>query len=628
MSKTRKNYWSLLTLVATTAVIMIVSSLTVMFGTYPTSAEVTEPASGFAMTEGASIRKTGDVGIRFTSNVTQDWYNSVTQGGAVVEFGTLITNTPTDGSEITINSANVVAIPCTATPKFDSGTFSYSGSVTYSDLTETQLLLAPIVQLTGRGYAKVTSTVGEEATEKVQYFYAESNDNSRSMNQVATRAIEAGETIQNAEDYTRLGEVAYDNTLGFIEESKENYTVSVTGDFGENVKAYIGTNEVDATYENGSLTIDKTALPAGLTLGKDYSLTLVNAAQNMAFSQRVLFVTKAIRTADDLDVFDITMAKVREAFTKDDGVTSGEVDMSADGNNTYYVDGYYYLANDIDASEKVIKQSGLTLSETIDGVTLNYRNNGDTYYVGNQSDYIGFRGVFEGAGHTISGLTLGRAGLFGNLCAGSNVLNVAFTDVKLTAQDADKGSIRGGNVLACHIKSKNANKTTIENIYIQLASNQLTRGILAYDYRSGGTLFTINNVIIDCPDLTTRTENTYGSFISDINYIESDNDYTLGVLNSKSIKNVHVISNVDISKVGTYDNGAAVTVYALYGANEEAPTYVAKGGGDAPTFQLTGVTRYATREELAAATGIDYSSFTDSGYWTLGADGVPVFGRN
>ena len=375
----------------------------------------------------------------------------------------------------------------------------------------------------------------------------------------------------------------------------------------------------EATQNGKELTVsaDGKKVLGGQTSSSEMTETQLTVfTEECGFTFNVQAYTKVLTAADDLDVFDITMEKVREAFTKDDGVTSGTVTMGADADNTYYVDGYYYLANDIDASGKVIKQSGLTLSETIDGVTYNYSSNGDTTGVFNESKYIGFKGVFEGAGHTISGLTLGRAGLFGNLCAGSNVLNVAFTDVKLTAQDADKGSIRGGNVLACHIQTLNASKTTIENIYIKLASQQYTRGVLAYDFRGTGYSFLLNNVVIDCPDLVTRGATIYGSLFGDIMSIDADNDYTLNALNGGNIQNVHVISGVTLTKV--------TDMFAIYGANEEAPTDL----GVNETIQLTGVYRYATREEWVAATGIDYSSFTDSGYWTLGADGVPVFGNN
>jgi hypothetical protein len=72
--------------------------------------------------------------------------------------------------------------------------------------------------------------------------------------------------------------------------------------------------------------------------------------------------------------------------------------------------GYYVLADDINASSAVIEDTAA-----------------------GWQDVVGFRGVLEGNGHTISGLTIGswKNGLFGALGMNAKVQNISFTDVKL-----------------------------------------------------------------------------------------------------------------------------------------------------------------------------------------------------
>ena len=91
--------------------------------------------------------------------------------------------------------------------------------------------------------------------------------------------------------------------------------------------------------------------------------------------------TNVIRTAEDLQIFDFTIAT-----------------------NTFA--GTYVLDNNIDASEYTHYTQKATANAN------------------------GLQGTFDGRGYTIDGITLGVGGLFGNI-GGGTVQNVAFTNVKL-----------------------------------------------------------------------------------------------------------------------------------------------------------------------------------------------------
>ena len=105
----------------------------------------------------------------------------------------------------------------------------------------------------------------------------------------------------------------------------------------------------------------------------------------------VKFVDKLIETAEDLKEL---------AYTGAASISDGGVAVST----------YYALAGDIDATGVVIPESKHAWQEA-----------------------IGFCGVLEGNGHTISNLTIPawRNGLFGALGSGSKIQNVKFTNVVL-----------------------------------------------------------------------------------------------------------------------------------------------------------------------------------------------------
>lgn len=119
-----------------------------------------------------------------------------------------------------------------------------------------------------------------------------------------------------------------------------------------------------------------------------------------------------------------------------------DLDVFVRGDNDKEMNCYVELARDLDAN-------GITLRKHfLDGSTSKPTiSNGTT-------QAKGFRGTFDGKGHTISNLTTGDYGL---MCATyeATIKNVAFVDVV----------IDGGGFLAESVRS-----TTVENVYIKVAS--------------------------------------------------------------------------------------------------------------------------------------------------------------
>ena len=111
----------------------------------------------------------------------------------------------------------------------------------------------------------------------------------------------------------------------------------------------------------------------------------------------VLLATKIIRTIEDLDVVKVKQTNV-------------------DNNISIY--GYYVLGNDIN----IRWTKPMTASLTYKGTVKNWEAN------------FGFRGTFDGLGHTISGFAVNEGGMFGHVGKGAVIKNVKFDKFKYNGQ--------------------------------------------------------------------------------------------------------------------------------------------------------------------------------------------------
>lgn len=274
--------------------------------------------------------------------------------------------------------------------------------------------------------------------------------------------------------------------------------------------------------------------------------------------------TKVIDEASDLAIFHDDAEKYTE--------------------NTNPQDGYYILACDIDASSytHALYSSGYNV------VGMNVSMLSSSNYA------TGLRGMFDGNGYTIDGITISTHGLFGHVNGGT-VKNVAFTNVKFGSW----------NSYVCVLASYVAD-ARIENVYVEAdayGKRPNYVGMLWGDMCNSS----VKNVLMEIPAAYTGTcTNGYGS----VSYWNGTIDPTMTTnYAANTYENMYVISKT------------ALTVRTerkyVVDASNRADTVV----GDCTTYTLEGVYRYDDYAAMKAASR-DYTAFGE--LWTV-TDGQLVW---
>ena len=182
---------------------------------------------------------------------------------------------------------------------------------------------------------------------------------------------------------------------------------------------YNGTEYIaGATVSGLDLTLTESAaqgILAGKTYG-DFTIALYSTSYDW-YELNIAVVTKKIATAQDLT--EITTAN----------------------QNRELADGYYIVTANFDAAEAGIKMTGSADGHTWSAKAVSFANiNSVSFDDASQYYDVGFKGIFDGRGHTISGLNTfaykyrSTGGLFGQLLEGSVVRNIAFTDVTVNGR--------------------------------------------------------------------------------------------------------------------------------------------------------------------------------------------------
>lgn len=241
-------------------------------------------------------------------------------------------------------------------------------------------------------------------------------------------SVTAGYTFTVIRSYT---DVTLDGEFDFsLEGESSSVTVTLEGDI-ERIAA--GTAQITdgITYNSGMLTLTKNALTTllnGSAYAEDLTLNIYTSADKK-YIATVNIATMFIDIADDLTA--ITAA-----------------------NTSNLIDAYYIVTEDIDASS-IGAVSFVNSLETVIGTDKT----------------IGFKGIFDGRGHTISNIsTYSRynrlSGLFGQLVEGSVVKNIAFSGVKMLQYNGTEET--QGVVLVGESSYFNG---TIENVVVVAAEN-------------------------------------------------------------------------------------------------------------------------------------------------------------
>lgn len=359
-------------------------------------------------------------------------------------------------------------------------------------------------------------------------------------------------------------------------------------------------------------------------LGKD--LVIRAYGKSCGYELTIKPYTKVIKTAQDFAYFSVENVRTAGTATKGYSVTLSSV-----------FDGYYIVANDIDATgftHQLVKdaeqnqilngKNGAKLSGDEDGSRY-----GQLHMVKNLSG--GLTGVFDGNGHTISNLTVLDQGLFGIVCGGE-IKNVAFENVTL------KGSAyqRNTALFAQHVKN-----STISDVYVK--ANTMFGGTNTKDGQNdaGGNRALIsitldNTNVSDClfdyeiANTEKQYAYSYGLFCCESNFFGGHS--TSAVISR--FQNVYVVSDEPLlvqnnslvlkkanthvmlaeNEVGEGTDKWTVATSLLSGRFYNS-TESENALNDNYIFVMSGVKRYTTAEEMKNA-GNDYSSF-NAAYWSV-----------
>ncbi len=299
--------------------------------------------------------------------------------------------------------------------------------------------------------------------------------------------------------------------------------------------ARLGDKEIASSVEGKTINLDAANLPKTVDgLGEQQLIVDTDKAIYLAEAN---VYTKVLRTADDV-------------------MKWNEYAYAADPANTYW-GGYFVLEDDIDMTGKTYVGKFYYLNMFYGAVpdapskdkewSVRPQYTGITFRNGKTG---GFRGVFDGQGHTIKNLTIsqGNDSFAGQIAEGGVFKNVVFTGAKITS-DWGAGLVSVGGI------------GTIENVYAEIAemhagnSNPDKNGIFyAQDSMSGAK---VNNCIavFNCATPTDSARFTgLGSY--HLGYGIVNGVYGIGLDQSLAIRTISGANNGDM--YGGYANYGAL----------------------------------------------------------------------
>lgn len=293
-----------------------------------------------------------------------------------------------------------------------------------------------------------------------------------------------------------------------------------------------------------------------------------------------LVSTMKLTLFTDVKVYELSVAQyatfvIENAQEYELALDYGDYNYEGIGNGSFEYklhDGIYVLGNDID-------MTGVTIENRIDFLTFATPE----YKI--SASNVGFTGIFDGRGHTVSNVTLlvGRKytyvnngqygnipaghknhmsyGLFHSVAKGAVIKNVAYMNVLATNNNATTNSLTG--IIARSFAG------TLENVLIDVNAQTKTKKGVAFSLDSTAKL---KNVVVnfltpsdyefDYNDATTNTSET-------ANYVYGYGSLAGSVNKSTQLENVYVASKYPLThatdaKANTTDTND----YFTYGANE------------------------------------------------------------
>ncbi len=251
-----------------------------------------------------------------------------------------------------------------------------------------------------------------------------------------------------------------------------------------------------------------------------------SSGQDLGRKELIIY-TDLVRYTMDVDVYTMIINDADELDLMREVAYTGEMELNTRYNemkSSEYFDGYFVLGNDID------------YNRTIKSMT----DTGSVWWCQGYTDDFtrGFRGVFDGKGYNIDGVTVGlntnkdqSGGMFGYLSKTGTVKNVSFTNATLLANQgficaSGDGTIEnvsisykkiGGDketnmnvstprTMGSFFSYKSGTNAVVRNCLIDASAADITEetgwynGTKTYNIKLAGTATTMENVIVICPN--------------------------------------------------------------------------------------------------------------------------------
>lgn len=534
----------------------------------------------FYMEPGAYVRvATNSSGIRFSTCVSDEWYQLATKDGATVEFHTVIDkyDNEDEGEEIDLTATHLT---------YDEKTkiHNFTGDIVYNDLTEEEKVLAYNMQLEAYSYAVIKKA--GEADVKIS---SQPNGVSRSMAEAADIALKA------------------EAANGYADSDGGNFNIETEGVLNnyriiKETTAYVepteGTLSMPQGFENATILKVNMA---------DTNDTYDATAGTFAFDNDVATATEAsdayATVYTDKGIIETNFKVCTAVITN---ITEFKNAVAPDTVSSV-ITGYYYLANDIG-------------SET-DYPTINpsWKVSGAT----------AFKGVFDGGGHEMNVTLTSSTGLFRYLDA-ATIMNVRF-NIKAEGDH--------GYGIAQYV----VGECNFTDMYLNIESVSATKcnqfAPLA-NYYYGQSHFT--RVVMETPtaeELSGITNQANFAALARVyNYLNA-NGTEKGTVQSWRIEtDVYVISSLPLARYGNLSENPAITVKAHNQSTEISSTSTYFGqdasASESGRGRLYAYTSFAelktdaTAPDENTAAKIDLTKYTNTAYWTTDANGYLTWKGN
>lgn len=546
---------------------------------------VTDTENHFFMETGAAVRKNADsVGIRYTAYVSQEWYDLATQNEATVAFYTAIDKDGNVDDNEAVPVAALETLSFTSTydgenEKYEGreNLYKFTGALTYTNLetqewTAEQKTLAYNMQLVGRAYAVITKS--DSSTERVDAYQ---NDNARSMAEVADTALKAEDAAGTSNaDAGELTATEETKIAGYRTTTTATEYIDAANGTMDASATYAGANivkvkmaDANDTYEDGVFNFEHDKTTA--TKADDAKATVYTDKGIIETNFKVC--TKVIKSATDWDnVFDVT------------------------GDITGY---YYYLGNDITGYPDLAVTKGVSSAN-------------------------GFKGVFDGGGHTASFTLTSNNGIFVYLY-GATVKNARF-NIKIARTSNQNIGIAN----TCF------GTNTFADLYInieEIMSNCVTFAGFAKTFRDKADF---TRVVIKTPDTLPSDTAKMGAFAYQIEKMDSTTGKTTVDQDDRFIYDLYVISPLPLARQIGYSDAVDWTIYAQNKMIEKDGTagiteadidttnkityWTTENTATAPKGKVWSFDSFAEMKTASDAETIVPSNYTVSSFWKINAD--------